>query len=134
MQLQLIHNTLIKLKMDKCPKKYKERSFNLDFYPEYPEEHLNKFGIRFYLSIINPEKFKIDIEYRSIFHTTDSVSDDFKNSQFPQVNAPAIAFPFLRSFISNFTLNAGYEPVILPSINFIEYAARKEKELQTIND
>ena len=39
-----------------------------------------------------------------------------------KANAPAIAFPYVRVFISNITLNAGYNPIVLPSFNFIKLA------------
>ena len=56
------------------------------------------------------------------FETSEKVSADFENSPFARINAPAIAFPYVRAFISNFTLNSGYNPVLLPSFNFVEMA------------
>ena len=50
------------------------------------------------------------------------ITEDFKLSSFPKINAPAIAFPYLRAFVSNLTLQSGLEPVILPSINFVQLA------------
>jgi preprotein translocase subunit SecB len=40
-------------------------------------------------------------------------------------NAPAIAFPYLRSFISTLTLNAGYILAVLLSINFVNFNTKK---------
>lgn len=69
--------------------------------------------------------YKLDLDFVAEFETDNDIDDEFKSSQFPVVNAPAIAYPFLRAFVSNFTLNAGFEPVILPTINF-QAMAKKE--------
>ena len=45
----------------------------------------------------------------------------------PAINAPAIAFPYLRSFLSILTMQAGYPPVMIPSVNFVEFAKRAVK-------
>lgn len=34
-----------------------------------------------------------------------------------KVNATAILFPYLRSMVSNVTINSGFDPIILPVIN-----------------
>lgn len=47
------------------------------------------------------------------------LNNDFIKSPFLKVNASAIPFPYIRSFVSNLTLQAGYAPVILPSVNFV---------------
>ena len=52
----------------------------------------------------------------------EKITEDFKLSSFSKINAPAIAFPYLRAFVSNLTLQSGLEPVILPSINFVQLA------------
>lgn len=127
MVLQLLKNTLLSLKMGSCPKKYKERAFEFDFECKFSEEESDTFVLIFYLTIINPDKFKVDIEYASFFQASESINEDFIKSPFPIINAPAIAFPYLRCLLSNFTLNAGFEPVILPSINFVEFAEEKKK-------
>lgn len=67
-----------------------------------------------------PHGLRIKTEYVSHFRTSDPIDDKFKNSHFPTINAPAVAFPFLRSFVSTLMLNAGYDPVILPDINFAD--------------
>ena len=59
------------------------------------------------------------------FSTNIEITTEFKHSSFIKVNAPAIAFPYVRVFISNMTLNAGYNPVVLPSFNFIKLSEEK---------
>ena len=70
----------------------------------------------------------MDIEYEAIFGTDEEITDDFKKSSFPKVNAPAIAFPYLRAFVSVITQQAGYNTVVLPSFNFVKMAKDKDSE------
>ena len=46
------------------------------------------------------------------------IDDEFFDSDFIQRNSVAIGFPYLRSFISNITLNCNIKPIILPTYNF----------------
>lgn len=72
---------------------------------------------------INDRSFDLIIEAFFNFEIVDEkMTEDFKLSSFPKINAPAIAFPYLRAFVSNLTLQSGLEPVILPSINFVQLA------------
>jgi preprotein translocase subunit secB len=64
------------------------------------------------------ELFTLNIIFGAVFGTSETIDKDFKESDFVKINSPAIAFPFLRSFISNLTLNAGLSPFILPAYNF----------------
>ncbi|PTU49224.1 hypothetical protein DBB42_26595 [Pseudomonas plecoglossicida] len=88
---------------------------------EFADDHFN---VLFKAAVYIEEGKCIDLEYQSRFDVDGPVDEEFKAGNFAFVNAPAIAYPFLRAFISNLTLNAGYSPVMLPSINFV---AMKEK-------
>ena len=86
------------------------------------DEENNTFGVAFKLNI-NDRSFDLIIEALFNFEIVDEkITEDFKLSSFPKINAPAIAFPYLRAFVSNLTLQSGLEPVILPSINFVQLA------------
>ncbi|MEO0042629.1 MAG: hypothetical protein RL329_2077 [Bacteroidota bacterium] len=74
------------------------------------------FIVEFHLKLFN-EKIKGQFKMAALFETDTVIDDEFKQSALVQVNAPAIAFPYLRSFVSTTTVNAGYNAVILPSIN-----------------
>lgn len=81
----------------------------------------NKFCVSFKIAFFDPDEiFSLSIEADALFESTSPINKEFLESDFSKLNAPAIAFPFLRSFISNFTLNAGYNPIILPAFNFSE--------------
>ena len=75
----------------------------------------------------NSEKFKLELKAIAHFSTQSDIDEDFKNSAFVNINAPAIAFPYVRTFISNLTLNSGYDPIVLPAFNFLQLAEEKEK-------
>lgn len=45
---------------------------------------------------------------------------------FANINAPAIIFPFIREHLSNVSMKAGIQPILLPPINFVELAKEKK--------
>lgn len=92
----------------------------------YPEDKDNIFGVGFRVAF-KQDGYVLKVEMRFFFETDDVITDEFKNSSFPAINAPAIAFPYLRSFLSIITMQSGYPPVMLPSINFVEFAKNAQK-------
>lgn len=92
----------------------------------YPDDANNIFGVGFKVSFCQ-EGFNVELEMRFFFEVDSIIDDDFKNGPFPAINAPAIAFPYLRSFLSILTMQAGYAPVMIPSVNFVEFAKRAVK-------
>ena len=92
----------------------------------YPEDKDNIFGVGFRVAF-KQDGYALKVEMRFFFETDDIITDEFKNSSFPVINAPAIAFPYLRSFLSIITMQSGYPPVMLPSINFVEFAKNAQK-------
>lgn len=85
------------------------------------------FCVKFFMNFTDKQDIiKFSIEANAIFETTIPVTDDFLASDFAKLSAPAISFPFLRAFISNFTLNAGYNPIILPAFNFSQAETVKQ--------
>lgn len=102
--------------------------FQLSFVNGYSEEDESSFDVRFSLSISSMEEgFVLDLEYKGLFSTDEPISEDFKESHFPSMNAPAIAYPFLRSFINTITVNSNLNPVILPTINFQELVCQQKE-------
>lgn len=79
----------------------------------------SSFSVIFNVSLNNQANgFKLSLKAKAIFTTTDLIDNQFLESHFAKVNAPAIAFPFVRSYIANFTINSGYNPIMLPAFNF----------------
>ena len=90
------------------------------------DEENNTFGVAFKLNI-NDRSFDLIIEAFFNFEIVDEkITEDFKLSSFPKINAPAIAFPYLRAFVSNLTLQSGFSPIILPSVNFVKLAKKNK--------
>ena len=80
------------------------------------------FIVIFKLGIISENKdLQIDVDAVALFETENAITDEFRSSSFVKVNAPAIAFPFLRSYINTLTTNSGISPIILPSFNFTKF-------------
>lgn len=96
----------------------------------YQEEEPKSFAIYFKVSLPTEENV-LSIEYIATFATSKEVDNKFKESHFPSVNAPAIAYPYLRSFVSQFLLLSGYDPQILPTINFVKMQKEKDKKVTT---
>ncbi|NOQ64945.1 MAG: preprotein translocase subunit SecB [Methyloprofundus sp.] len=96
------------------------RDFDISFSPVFSKSNSNEFVIIFKLSL-NNEEFSLLLEYAARFSVDAEIDEEFKTSHFVKVNAPAIAYPFLRAYISNLTLNSGFLPIILPTINFTKF-------------
>ena len=82
-------------------------------------EQINKFSINFDVFIKSKNNdFKIILNATGLFETTIKIDAEFKNSNFVKSSAPAIVFPFIRSYINTLTSSSGIPPLILPSFNF----------------
>jgi preprotein translocase subunit SecB len=104
-----------------------EYNILLNFEPVfYPDEKKNKdFALDFSIKIDSTDGIvSIDLSALAYFSTSEIITEEFKKSDWVTINAPAIAFPFLRSYVSTITLNSGVSPIILPAFNF----TRRKKE------
>ncbi len=99
-------------------KQTEEVQMNLGYAIAFPPVNDNTFIIEFTVKL-NSKTNDFDAIFKmvALFKSNGDVDEEFKKSDFVQLNAPAIAFPYLRSFITTVTTNAGFMPVILPSIN-----------------
>lgn len=95
-------------------------SMELSFSVDYPKDNLESFNLIFKLKLPHRSGLIFDVEYIAFFITDHKIDTEFKNSFFPVINAPAIAYPFLRAYISTLMTISGYDPIILPTINFSE--------------
>lgn len=101
--------------------------FGFMFEPKFNQNEASEFSVLFAIRLKIEDSYLLTIEFESSFKVDTKISDSFINSDFPHVNAPAIAFPYLRAFVSTLLLNAGYEPIMLPSINFSEMHKQKNQ-------
>jgi preprotein translocase subunit SecB len=95
--------------------------FNFSFTSAFSELELNEFLIIFNVSLKIDDEFVLIVEYAARFSVDGDIDETFKESNFVKINAPAIAYPFLRAYISNLTLSSGFSPIILPTINFTKF-------------
>lgn len=92
----------------------------------FSDEDLYLFVVIFMLKITDKdENYQLEVDYEAIFRTKEIINEDFKNSNFPKINAPAIAFPYFRAFISTITQQAGYQTIVLPTFNFSQMMKEK---------
>lgn len=130
MKLKLLYYRVVNLNLESIEQAFSiaQQSNELDLQVGqfYPEDKDNIFGVGFRVAF-KQDGYALKVEMRFFFETDDIITDEFKNSSFPVINAPAIAFPYLRSFLSMITMQSGYPPVMLPSINFVEFAKNVQK-------
>ncbi|WP_430827304.1 protein-export chaperone SecB [Chryseobacterium indologenes] len=94
----------------------------------FSDDDKRRFAIIIHLTLKSDDSnFFLQVEAHNHFAINQDMPEGFEQSPFVNVNAPAIAFPYIRAFISNLTLNAGYDPVILPSYNFVKLYQDKSK-------
>lgn len=108
---------------------HEESKYELTFSIAYMEGADDRYAVIFNFSSHLPSQaLRLDVTYIAEFKVSEPVSPEFKDSHFARVNSPAIAFPYLRAFVSNFLLSSGYEPMILPSINFQALDAERRQK------
>jgi preprotein translocase subunit SecB len=122
MELQILKTKASKISFNQLQEEKEEQAkhFEISYKIIYDAKKDNIFAVVFNSKIIHPNDFELIIEHVTSFKTSESIDADFKKSDFPKINAPAIAFPFLRSLVATITTNSGYRPAFLPSINFME--------------
>lgn len=98
-----------------------EKSIKLHVDSTFSIDEKRQFFTAIAVEVENSPAFILKVELIAVFETDEDIDQSFMNSSFPVVNAPAIAFPYLRTLISNITLNFGYSPVFLPSVNFTQF-------------
>ena len=121
MKIQLENWKIQSLNFDMIDEARDDNSFGLSIGQIFPEDESKKFVIVFDIDL-KDKSFDLVFQIAFVFTTEEEITEEFKFSDFPKINAPAISFPFIRSYISNLTLQSGFEPVILPSINFVKLA------------
>jgi len=115
------------------PNNGNELNVTLGFDPIFfkDENRKKEFALDFLIKLNNLENtLLIEVKALAYFRTSIEITEEFKLSDWPIVNAPAIAFPYLRAFISTVSLNAGINPVILPAFNFTKLNPSLSKENQ----
>ncbi|EOL8936926.1 TPA: preprotein translocase subunit SecB [Klebsiella pneumoniae] len=131
MNIQLKDNILDSFRLEKKESVIDEHKDELSFgfKPEFLEDELRSYSILFSIQFKHKEGATFDVVYRSRFSTDDDITSSFKKSPFIFVNSPAIAYPFLRAYIANIMLLSGYDPIMLPTVNFQKLYNDNKKEI-----
>lgn len=108
----------------------KDLNIGFKFGTGFSKDESHRFIVKFMLSIKLPDEknLSIAVDSQTSFTTQNAIDETFRDSHFANINAPAIAFPFLRSFIQTICINAGIPPIVLPSFNFAEAVTVKRKK------
>ena len=124
MDISFVESKLLSLSFQTEQEGLKD-NFNLKYTSGFTEDNDKQFIVKFDVNLTSDEGVSISLEYIGLFETEEKITEEFRVGKFVTINAPAITFPYLRSFITTFTVNAGLPPVILPTINFQALAAAK---------
>ncbi len=84
----------------------------------FSKEQSNTFIVSFSIEVPLDDETVMELSYEAKFESDQEMSEEFQKSPFVGVNAPAIAYPYMRAYISTFCALSGFEPVILPTVNF----------------
>lgn len=84
----------------------------------FPKDEPTIFYVVFEIEVFLGKSTLLKLEYHAEFACDEGIDHKFQESPFVGVNAPAIAYPYMRAFITTFCALSGYEPVILPAVNF----------------
>ena len=83
-----------------------DNKFQLSFGHALDQDNPKEFIIGFKIEL-DEETFNIALEMAFIFETDSIIDENFKESSFLKINAPAIAFPYIRAYVSDLTRQAG---------------------------
>lgn len=80
----------------------------------------------------NKDFIEIDTEATFAIKTgTTGIEDLMK---FFVINAPAIVFPYIRSYISTLSIQSGCKPILLPTLNLIGISEQLRMNIESITD
>ena len=95
----------------------------------YVEDVDDSFGVEFTVKVKRADGLvNIDLVAAGLFKTASPITEEFKNSSLVNTNAPAMVFPFVRSYISNLTTLSGYPNILLPTYNFLDTSKYLDEE------
>ena len=106
---------------------YEANKFDFSFMTAFADENPQSFFIIFDVAVVIPEGHLLATKYVAQFESDVAITEEQRN-QLPvfKINAPAIAYPFLRSYVATILLNSGLSPIMLPTINFVDLAKQHE--------
>ncbi len=88
--------------------------------PVYREDQPSRFAVIYEVTAAFRRGGWLKLKYFAVFETSEAIGDEFRKSHFPRVNAPAVAYPYVRAFIAQFSSLVGAETYTLPVRNFVK--------------
>lgn len=76
----------------------------------------------------NLENSLLKVTYFGFFSKSEGQDEVLKFKDFAVKNGPAIIYPYVRQFVRSLSLEAGFNPIILPVVNFITLGNEKNSE------
>lgn len=107
----------------------------VDFNPKgYVFKSLNQFQLELNIEVREESnKFNIKVSSIAIFEFDPQADIEQYISSLFIVNAPAIAFPYLRAYISNLTTQSGLFTITLPTFNLTNLGDDLKKKIEILN-
>ena len=115
-QIKLSFGGVNILNMDFSSKKpYEGGEINVECTPFafFPKDKKDLFQILMEVSVSCEEFFSLSLKALGLFKINEDVDDDTKKI-FINTNSAAIMYPYVRAFVSTFTINAGIGSIIIP--------------------
>ena len=116
--LRLAETKVSSLEISDKVENVEEEKLNISFSAQFSEENKKAFLLSFDVQIAHKDNLLFKIVFNAIFNTNEEIDEEFMKSSFVSINAPAIAYPYLRAFVSSLMTISGYDHLILPTINF----------------
>lgn len=99
----------------------------------YVFKNLNQFHLELIVEIKEEaEKFHIHLNTISIFEFPAEADIEAYKANFFTLNAPAIAFPYIRAYISNLTAQSGLFTITLPTFNLTAMGEKLRENIQVV--
>jgi preprotein translocase subunit SecB len=111
-----------------------EFKISVDFQPKgYVFKSLNQFHLELNIEVKEESnKFNIKLSGIAVFEFAPEADIEKYTSSLFVVNAPAIAFPYLRAYITNLTAQSGLFTITLPTFNLTGLAENLKKNIKII--
>lgn len=129
MTLQMTNTKASKVFLEDLPvieaEEHSTPDVKLTFQTAFNVKDTKAFAVAFSI-VVKTTEFKLEMDYWVGFEASEEITEDQRDSPFFAINAPAIGFPFLRSYVSLILINGGYSNTILGSVNFVELYERNQ--------
>lgn len=96
-------------------------------------KNLNQFHLELEVDIKEEsERFYVHLNTISVFEFPEETTPEQYKSSFFTLNAPAIAFPYIRAYITNLTAQSSLFTITLPTYNLTAMGEQLKENIQII--